>query len=511
MSAKDYTKVLYDKDKREEELKAEATAAPELKALPTTPNEKYENNKWDESTKGEAALGTYTDAKDAVNKFNEKGFTFTNNDWLQSVLGDIKDFKDFSYDINGDALYQQYKDKYIQQGKLAMMDTMGQAAAMTGGYGNSYAQSVGQQAYQGQLQNLNDIVPELYQMALDKYTMDKQNLYDQYGLLMTEFEREYGLHSDEYNKLLDALGIASDDYYKGAEMFYTEQKNYNDILDKQFANDMAIVTEENDNIWEKAKWDEGIRQYIDGVLYQEGRDAVTDDQWQKNYDAAYGNTAVDDKTKNYSGVTSNGKSYNNGGLTTSQVKALQAALGVEVDGYYGEYSERASGGLSAEEAYAKYVGGDNGGDDKPGGTTSGITDAIRTKAATFDNNEDLAAWAYRLADSGSISEEEADQLIADYMDDNEKYIRNANGTVKSANYREMVKSDKGWSVVDGGGGNLLGIDANARVKTPTGETLRLDQLKEKLIDGGMKPNEATKAIKDLQQKLGISQNWLFGW
>ena len=71
----------------------------------------------------------------------------------------------FSYDLNGDALYQQYKDKYIQQGRLAMQDTIGQASAMTGGYGNSYAATAGNQAYQAHLQNLNDIVPQLYQMA----------------------------------------------------------------------------------------------------------------------------------------------------------------------------------------------------------------------------------------------------------------------------------------------------------------------------------------------------------
>ena len=66
-------------------------------------------------------------------------------DAMQKVLNRDK----FQYDLNGDALYQQYKDRYIQQGKQAMMDTMGQAAALTGGYGNSYAQKAGQQAQQG--------------------------------------------------------------------------------------------------------------------------------------------------------------------------------------------------------------------------------------------------------------------------------------------------------------------------------------------------------------------------
>ena len=42
-----------------------------------------------------------------------------------------------------------------------MKDTMGQAAALTGGYGSSYAESSAQQQYDAYLQQLGDIVPEL--------------------------------------------------------------------------------------------------------------------------------------------------------------------------------------------------------------------------------------------------------------------------------------------------------------------------------------------------------------
>ena len=63
---------------------------------------------------------------------------------LDDILNQILNREKFSYDLNGDALYQQYKDLFTTQGKMAMMDTMGQAQAMTGGYGNSYAQTVGQ-------------------------------------------------------------------------------------------------------------------------------------------------------------------------------------------------------------------------------------------------------------------------------------------------------------------------------------------------------------------------------
>ena len=77
----------------------------------------------------------------------------------KDAMDRINNREKFSYDLNGDALYQQYKDKYIQQGKMAMQDTMGQAATLTGGYGNSYATTAGNQAYQAHLNNLNDIRP----------------------------------------------------------------------------------------------------------------------------------------------------------------------------------------------------------------------------------------------------------------------------------------------------------------------------------------------------------------
>lgn len=116
---------------------------------------------------------------------------------LDDTINRILNREKFSYDLNGDTLYQQYKNKYIQQGKLAMQDTMGQAQAMTGGYGNSYAHSVGQQAYNAQLENLNDIVPELYQLAYDKHNQGTQDLYNQASILMTEDGRDYSKYRDE--------------------------------------------------------------------------------------------------------------------------------------------------------------------------------------------------------------------------------------------------------------------------------------------------------------------------
>ena len=51
----------------------------------------------------------------------------------------------FQYDPGADPLYGITRDRYVQQGRMAMKDSMGQAAALTGGYGSSYGQAVGQQ------------------------------------------------------------------------------------------------------------------------------------------------------------------------------------------------------------------------------------------------------------------------------------------------------------------------------------------------------------------------------
>lgn len=114
----------------------------------------------------------------------------------------------FQYDVNEDALYHQYKDLYTMQGQQAMVDTMGQAATLTGGYGNSYAQTAGQQAYQGHIQKLGEVVPELYQLALDKYKMEGDQARDRASFLAQMDDRDYSRWESErdfqYQKDQDA-------------------------------------------------------------------------------------------------------------------------------------------------------------------------------------------------------------------------------------------------------------------------------------------------------------------
>lgn len=115
----------------------------------------------------------------------------------------------FSFNADNDALYQQYVDRYMQGGRQAMKDTVGQASALTGGYSNSYAQNVGQQAYDQYLTGLNDEVKDLYQMQMQAYQLEGDRLNNLLGMASGLADRDYARANDEYDRLGNLLGTAA--------------------------------------------------------------------------------------------------------------------------------------------------------------------------------------------------------------------------------------------------------------------------------------------------------------
>ena len=200
---------------------------------------------------------------------------------LDELMNSIMNRDKFSYDLNGDALYQQYKDKYIQQGKLAMADTMGQAAAMTGGYGNSYAQSVGQQAYQASLDNLNDIVPELYAMALDKYNQEGQDLYNQYGMLNDRETLDYGRYRDTVSDYLTERDYLAGRFDSERDYDYSKYNNERDFAYNQYSSDRALDYDKYSSDRSLA-YDEYATDK--NLSYDEYRNAIADEQWREQMD-----------------------------------------------------------------------------------------------------------------------------------------------------------------------------------------------------------------------------------
>ena len=190
---------------------------------------------------------------DAYNKYNtvlgQKPIEEVNpyDTQLNDIYNKIMNREAFEYDLNADMLYQQAKDQYTALGKMAMQDTMGQAVALTGGYGNSYANTAGYQAYQGYLQDLNSNLPEYYQMAFDRYNQEGTDMLNQYS--MTK-----GLYDTEYGKYRDKVG----DWYNDVNNAYNEYANAQNLDFNSYTN-------------------------AQNLEYQVGRDNVTDKKWKDDY------------------------------------------------------------------------------------------------------------------------------------------------------------------------------------------------------------------------------------
>ena len=146
-------------------------------------------------------------------------------DQLQGLYDRIMNREKFTYDLNGDMLYRQYADQYTRQGQLAMQDTMGQAAAMTGGYGNSYAQTAGQQVFQGYLQALNDKVPELANAAYNRYAQEGADLQNQYALAQGAEQLDYGRYQDTLSQWQNERAYAQEAYNTAYSQDYTDYTN----------------------------------------------------------------------------------------------------------------------------------------------------------------------------------------------------------------------------------------------------------------------------------------------
>ena len=217
----------------------------------------FEYSSYKESDAVKNAEKAKSDAENALANYGD--FSWDQQGKYDNLIKEYENRPDFSYDFNGDDLYQQYKDKYIQQGKMAMADTIGQASAMTGGYGNSYAQTVGNQAYQAQLQNLNDVIPELYAMAYDRYNQKGQDMLNMIGLLGNERDFAYGQWGDGYNRL------ANDRDYYGTQYNNERTWDYG-----KYSDDRTLAHGEHTN--------------EQGYAYNNYRDKIADEQWKATFD-----------------------------------------------------------------------------------------------------------------------------------------------------------------------------------------------------------------------------------
>lgn len=183
----------------------------------------------------------------AANK-NMPQYAGTYDGQLKELYDQIVNRDKFSYDINSDMLYQQYANQYVQNGKLAMMDSKGQAAALNGGYGSSYGQAVGQQIYNAYLQQLSDIVPDLYAQAYDQYNAEGDKLMQQYAMMGDLANDEYAKYQDAYNRWANERAYAQEQadnaYNRGYNEHLAKLSQYNTDREYQLALDQFKFNKE---------------------------------------------------------------------------------------------------------------------------------------------------------------------------------------------------------------------------------------------------------------------------
>ena len=128
-----------------------------------------------------------------------------NSKWapeMEKILQQIQNPEKFKYDFNGDELFKHYKDLFTQQAKQTGLDTMGNAVALSGGYGNSWAQSAGAQAEQQALLPLNDKALELQQIAYQRYRDALGDKQTAYNYLKDAETTDYSRYQDDMNQWL---------------------------------------------------------------------------------------------------------------------------------------------------------------------------------------------------------------------------------------------------------------------------------------------------------------------
>lgn len=166
-------------------------------------------------------------------------------DQIQALLDKILNRDPFKYDFNADPMYQMYKDRYLQQGRMAMQDTMGDAAALTGGYGNSYAATAGQQAYQSYLQGLNDRIPGLRDFAYNAWLNEGDRMRSNLSTLQ-------GLDESDYARYRDTVG----DYKDELNYYYNRFGDMSDREYNRYLNDASAWERDRDYWFNKWQWEQ---------------------------------------------------------------------------------------------------------------------------------------------------------------------------------------------------------------------------------------------------------------
>jgi len=315
------------------------------------------------------------DAAVAAGQQQRPTYAGTFDQQLKELYDQISGRPKFEYDVNADPLYQQYKDNYIQQGKLAMRDSMGKAAALTGGYGSTYGQAVGQQTYDAYLKDLAAVIPELYGVAYDQYQDEGDNLMKLYGIVGDQRDTEYGRYRDQMKDWESERDYQTQAEKEAYNRRIAEERTARDERQQAYANLYAMIKASGymptDAELQAAGMTREAAQAI-GDEFRRGVDLENRNQALKEWQIGmqvFGNGGGSSGGGGGGGRSSGGGGGGGGYSYSGDTLAIQQQLnamgaGIAEDGLWGP---------ETQAAYERYMGGGGGGNYTSGDRTYGST------------------------------------------------------------------------------------------------------------------------------------------
>lgn len=236
------------------------------------------------------------------------------NTQIGDLINEYLNRADFKYDPNADMLYRNYLAAMQNAGQMAMRDTMGQAAMLTGGYGSSYATAAANGAYNSYLQKANEALPDYYNIAANAYDRQGNDLLSQIQLLQNQDDEAYSRWLDQMklngtgtsasteetwtpaqeNKTRqEALSIYKEKGEKGLFEYLDSLSGYN-LSDETIEGIIKFVEQYGQNDWEMTKdawipFPVARNEYIDSEgktktyseLEQEHKEGkISDEDWE---------------------------------------------------------------------------------------------------------------------------------------------------------------------------------------------------------------------------------------
>ncbi len=199
---------------------------------------------------------------------------------IADLYDKIMNRPEFKYDVSKDPLFASYKNQYMQNGQRAMRDAMGAAAALTGGYGNSWGATAGYQAYQWYLQQLNSVIPELEQYAFDKYKYYGEELRRNMDMTTNLDSIDYGRYRDTVSDWQNSVAMAQNAYQYEQTSDLAKWENMQDYY-------MDLAGMENSNYWKQQDMDAQRQQWQAEMDYNNYWNQQNLDQQQKKWEAEY--------------------------------------------------------------------------------------------------------------------------------------------------------------------------------------------------------------------------------